>query len=347
VAKGVFTVILNDGSNHFSGGTRFISVQVKAGTPAFVDLGARSPITAAPYAHYATTASTIDGVTHAADNSFGFGTSTPGAKVHALSTSNAVFKGESSSTIGAWLQLQDTSAGGRNWSMISSGSANGEGAGKLLFNDQTGGATRMTIDGGGRVGIGTSFPSDLLEVAGGAHFDSDLRIDGSIGIGKTPGEKIDVAGNVRCNVLIVTGGSDVSESYDIAAAAGVDPRPGMVVSIDPAQVGKLRLSSEAYDHAVAGIVSGGNGVQPGLVLNQSGTIADGKFPVANVGRVWCCVDADANGAIAPGDLLTTAPTPGHAMKASDLARSNGAIIGKAMSRLEKGKGMVLVLVGLQ
>jgi len=40
--------------------------------------------------------------------------------------------------------------------------------------------------------------------------------------------------------------------------------------------------------------------------------------------------------------------PGHAMKASDPTRAHGTVIGKAMTRLEKGKtGMVLVLVNLQ
>jgi hypothetical protein len=35
------------------------------------------------------------------------------------------------------------------------------------------------------------------------------------------------------------------------------------------------------------------------------------------------------------------------MKASDAAKSQGAIIGKAMTGLKEGKGLVLVLVTLQ
>jgi len=35
------------------------------------------------------------------------------------------------------------------------------------------------------------------------------------------------------------------------------------------------------------------------------------------------------------------------MKAADNARSHGAIIGKAMTPLKEGKGLVLVLVSLQ
>jgi hypothetical protein len=35
------------------------------------------------------------------------------------------------------------------------------------------------------------------------------------------------------------------------------------------------------------------------------------------------------------------------MKATDYAKAQGAILGKAMTRLESGKGLVLVLVTLQ
>jgi hypothetical protein len=51
--------------------------------------------------------------------------------------------------------------------------------------------------------------------------------------------------------------------------------------------------------------------------------------------------------ISPGDMLTASATPGHAMKATDLAAAQGAIIGKAMTRLDHGRGLVLVLVNLQ
>jgi hypothetical protein len=39
--------------------------------------------------------------------------------------------------------------------------------------------------------------------------------------------------------------------------------------------------------------------------------------------------------------------PGYAMKATDHTRSQGAIIGKAMTSLAEGQGLVLVLVTLQ
>jgi hypothetical protein len=59
------------------------------------------------------------------------------------------------------------------------------------------------------------------------------------------------------------------------------------------------------------------------------------------------VDA-SYGEVNPGDLLTTAPTTGCAMKVGDYSRSQGAILGKAMQGLAEGqKGQILVLVTLQ
>jgi hypothetical protein len=120
----------------------------------------------------------------------------------------------------------------------------------------------------------------------------------------------------------------------------------MVVAIDPERPGQLRIADKAYDRAVAGIISGANGIHPGLTMKQQGTVADGSLPVALSGRVYCWADA-SNGPIHPGDLLTASDTPGHAMKVTDHARAQGAIIGKAMTELKQDKGLVLVLVTLQ
>jgi hypothetical protein len=62
--------------------------------------------------------------------------------------------------------------------------------------------------------------------------------------------------------------------------------------------------------------------------------------------VYCKVDA-GYGAIEAGDLLTTSPTSGHAMRTSDPARAFGAVIGKALQPLSDGVGLIPVLVALQ
>ncbi len=156
--------------------------------------------------------------------------------------------------------------------------------------------------------------------------------------------RAEIRGTAEVEVLQIVGGADVAEPFEVSGQQ--TPEPGMVVSIDPDQPGKLRVADCAYDRTVAGVVSGAGGVSPGLTLQHKGTQADGSVPVALTGRVWVWCDADA-GAIHPADMLTTSDRPGHAMKVTDHSRAYGATIGKAMTSLEQGRGLVLVLVSLQ
>ena len=152
-------------------------------------------------------------------------------------------------------------------------------------------------------------------------------------------------GWTKVSVLEITGGADLSEKFDVTSN-GPDVRPGMVVAIDATHAGRLVVAENPYDRKVAGVVSGAGGVNPGLLMGQRGTLADGAHPVALTGRVWTLCDA-SNGAIEPGDLLTTSGRPGHAMKVTDHSKAIGAMIGKAMTALPEGTGLVLVLVSLQ
>jgi hypothetical protein len=150
------------------------------------------------------------------------------------------------------------------------------------------------------------------------------------------------SGLATVKVLEVTGGADVAEPFLIKDGY---IEPGSVVVIDEEQSGRLMLSRKAYDTGVAGVVSGANGIRTGLSLRQAGVWEDGQN-VALSGRIY--VKADATyGAIKPGDLLTSSDTPGYAMKVGDRQRAPGAVIGKAMSSLTEGTGMVLMLVVLQ
>jgi len=163
----------------------------------------------------------------------------------------------------------------------------------------------------------------------------------------TSGLALKADGTAQVNILEIIGGSDLSENFDIRTSESeLLPAPGMVVSIDPENPGDLVVSSNAYDRRVAGIISGAGGVNTGMLMKHANTKADGDTPVALTGRVYCRADA-SRGPIEPGDLLTTSKIPGHAMKVSDYSKAQGAILGKAMTSLDKGRGLVLVLVTLQ
>ncbi len=156
---------------------------------------------------------------------------------------------------------------------------------------------------------------------------------------------LDVKGITTTNCLEIRGGCDLTEGFDITTKNNTEIEPGTLVSIDPHTPGKLIVTTEAYDKKLAGIISGANGINPGVMMGQKGSIADGDYPVALTGRVY--VKADASfGSIKSGDILTSSPISGFAMKVKKYARAQGAIVGKAMSDLEIGQGYVLVLVNL-
>lgn len=222
-------------------------------------------------------------------------------------------------------------------------------------------AAKMTVDTAGNVGIGNTFPGYKLDVAGDAAATRlILRADpgapanaailcGDAGVVNFVPYNTATARPLNLIVrdavvrqLTITGGADLAEPFKMSSA---EIPKGAVVIIDEHNPGQLKMSTEAYDTRVAGVVSGANGIKPGISLHQEGAL-EGSENVALSGRVYVQADA-AFGTIKPGDLLTTSATPGHAMKVTDHAKAQGAILGKAMTGLKAGKGMVLLLVSLQ
>src|SRR5581483_8749582 len=226
----------------------------------------------------------------------------------------------------------------------------------------TASANRLSIDKFGNVGIGTNNPQAQLEVNGStilldgsggeeAFFSGNLGevYVGSLNPTVTAVQFFNIASftpmHVYCGSITIQGGADLAEPFPIADDEGKQISQGSVVVIDEENPGQLKVSNRPYDSRVAGVVSGANGINPGIQMQQQGLLEGGKN-VALTGRVYVHAEA-IDGAIKPGDLLTTSNIPGHAMKAADHARAQGAILGKAMTGLDQGKGMVLVLVTLQ
>ena len=219
----------------------------------------------------------------------------------------------------------------------------------------------LNVHTSGNVGIGTNNPSARLDVIGdvsatrlvlradpaattnAAVLCADPGVVNFVPFNTATGKALSiVVRDASVRKLTITGGADLAEPFAMSQD-GLEP--GTVVVIDEKNPGKLKRSTHAYDRKVAGIVSGANGIEPGISMIQEDKLEAGEN-VALSGRVYVKADASA-GSIEPGDLLTTSSTAGHAMKAAAHDQAQGAILGKAMTSLSDGTGMVLVLVSLQ
>lgn len=220
----------------------------------------------------------------------------------------------------------------------------GQGGGSILVNNDRGDyiifATENSRDGG----VVATYNREGTEVA---TVGSDTNHNGFLSIANTANEErvfigIDPSGN---GAIIVDGirRFDIAEVFEFSDRTGI--APGMVVAMDPDNPGLLRLSTQPYDPLVAGVISGAGASGPGLTL---GSRADGStdLPLSLAGVVAVWADADP-GPIRPGDLLTTAARPGHAMRAADPGRAFGATLGKALEGLDSGQGLIQMLVTLR
>jgi hypothetical protein len=120
---------------------------------------------------------------------------------------------------------------------------------------------------------------------------------------------------------------------------------GSVLVIDPESAGALKVAAQPYDRRVAGVAAGAKDYRPGITLRGTDS-AETTVSVTLTGTVYCRV-TNANGAIQPGDLLTTSAIPGHAMKVTDHEAARGAILGKAMESMDSEQGLILILASLQ
>jgi hypothetical protein len=221
---------------------------------------------------------------------------------------------------------------------ISTGTANLE-AGTI--NDSVR-VTTASLVAGGYAGKGTflrgdgfwnnEISGDLKVVDGGLFYigASSFAVSGSsLSIAGT--DYVEFLSTVTVRTLYQNG-ADLAEIYPSTEKL----EPGDVVVISESKNINVERSKVAYDTRVMGVVS----TDPGNILGSIGT----GYPIALAGRVPVKATTE-NGAIKRGDLLTTSPTPGYAMKATD--PKIGTVIGKALEPLESGKGKITVFMTLK
>ncbi len=110
-----------------------------------------------------------------------------------------------------------------------------------------------------------------------------------------------------------------------ALPASVSIEAGQVVALDPERPGFVKPADAAAEGYVVGVA---------VAASANGTV--------EVAAAIAEVRVDAGyGSIVPGDLLTSSPTPGAAMRALD---PEAAILGQALEPLEVGIGTIRMLL---
>ncbi|MEK7640972.1 MAG: DUF5011 domain-containing protein [Patescibacteria group bacterium] len=97
----------------------------------------------------------------------------------------------------------------------------------------------------------------------------------------------------------------------------------------------LEKASRPYDSGAVGVVS----TEPGIELGKEEFKNQPTRPVGIGGRVPVKA-TNENGAIKPGDYLTTSSLPGYAMKAT----RSGTIIGRALDYFDARQGTVMIFL---
>jgi hypothetical protein len=365
ITDGTFTTQLDFGAGAFAGQARWLQIAVKCGgEPTYTTLSPRQALTPSPHALFSQNGGAsqwaLGGDGHDLSYSAGgvgiTGASSPfqtgkGVFLEGFPTQGLVFAFDYDTFTPMNLILN--SPGGR----VGVGTATPEGKLSAVSSSEAAIVGKHTgnwvgvygesqasagVWGNSTSGVGVQGSTASNASAGVYGYATNINGWGGVFRNLAGGLALFADGKAAVRTLDIIGGADIVEGFD----TGEDEiEPGTVVVIDDRHPGALKVSTRAYDQRVAGIVSGANGIAPGMHLGQEGVL-DGETPVAMSGRVYvrCSVE---NGPVRPGDLMTTAATAGLAMRATDADRSQGAVLGKAMTALEGESGLVLVLVNLQ
>jgi len=233
---------------------------------------------------------------------------------------------------------------------------------------------KMVILGSGNVGIGTTTPSQKLDVNGNITstgivngsqlcMNGDCRStwdsissssgwsdNGTIVVLTTTTDRVIIGSNTTNNKALSSGSLYVQNDLEVDGnlyGSGADIaenfptndklEPGDVVIIDTELSEGVKKSTTAYSTLVAGVVTTEPGAIFGSKVNGSAIALAGRVPIKVTNE---------NGKINPGDLLTSSSKAGFAMKCESKEKCSGAIIGKALETFDLSEGKIKVLIAL-
>ncbi|MFA7654325.1 MAG: beta-propeller fold lactonase family protein [Candidatus Magasanikbacteria bacterium] len=184
----------------------------------------------------------------------------------------------------------------------------------------------------------TGTASNIFSVTSGDNSSIfNVLSNGYVGIGtSSPSQALDVVGNINITGSYLTnGGADYAEYF---YSKDVDLVSGEAVCVDVTKNNAVKRCTRGADPDIMGIVS----THPSIIGNNTGhKEGDPNYKIIGMlGQVAAKLSAE-NGPIRPGDSLTSASsTPGYLMRAD----AGDSTVGVALEGLDSGMGMVNVLI---
>jgi hypothetical protein len=279
----------------------------------------------------------------------GIGVKTPSAMLDvagAVNAHGATFSGNSIAGTQVINVIQTGNGTGLN--VVKNGTL---GTGAAIFGPS--GGTAIVAQGGTGVNASSNsatgaavlaYVASAAGIAGSFQNKAGGNILAGYAGGSTPVFRLDGTGKGYFDGGTQTGGADFAESVAVLGKHS-QYEPGDLMVIDSTGHRRLARSSKPYSTKVAGIYSTKPGVLATPHIMDDSQLKE-EVPLAIVGIVPCKVTSQ-NGPIEVGDLLVSSSLPGYAMKGRNRSRMLGAVVGKALEPLDKGKGVIQVLVTLQ
>lgn len=367
VTDGRFSAVLDFGSDIFDGDAFYLEIGVRPGASndAFTTLAPRQALTPVPYALYATGAWSLTG--NAGTDSTGNFLGTTDAQPLVFKTNDAeamridpdgrISIGDSIVT--AQLDADDDNNVGLRGRSDTNIGVNG------ISNSDVGVFGEALADTGDTEGVIGRVNSAAGEAIQAENISDNPLANIIAACSLSSCQEVEFLVKRNGDVLAdgsFTGPADFAEMMAVAGGPDV-VEPGDVLVIGPD--GRLTPAVMPYATNLAGVYSARPGFVGDTQIAERGLqmyepvdaaevnkIRQDQVPVALIGIVPVKATAD-NGAIQPGDLLTTSAVPGHAMKAEPVESNGaeiyptGAILGKALEPLAEGRGIIQVLVTLR
>lgn len=251
----------------------------------------------------------------------------------------SVARFESTATDFTLAAISNTSVGGKNYSLLSTGSAHAAGVGKFIIRDVSAAQDRLALDGSGNLVVGST------TLVAGIRFQAVNASNPVALFDRTGNDGVIVslrqAGTEEGNISVA--GTTVSYNAFTGSHYGwTDERPDFGTLVAMTGVNR-RYHGDAASEILYGIAPTRAPNDPkclgaylGLLESARPVNDENPHLVMAVGNGEMCVTSEG-GAIEPGDYLISSSTRGCAMKHDPAKYPVGHVVARAAEAVDFGK----------